>query len=91
MEGGWEADKMDPVTEIQRQIEAYLGEIRSIEDLYDWVGEVAARIDRAGDDSARRLLAGMWMVLSEYSAGHRDEASVRLELQKLLPAQRVSR
>jgi hypothetical protein len=90
MEGGWEADKMDLVMEIQRQIEANLGGKQSIADLYDWVGEVAARIDRAGDESAKRLLAGMWMVLSEYSAGHRDEASVRLELQRLLPAQWAS-
>ncbi len=82
---------MDGVLNLQRHIEAYLGGTLALPALHDWLGQTAATIDCSGDERARQLAARTWRILSEYGAGHRDEASVRLELQRLLPAERVSR
>jgi hypothetical protein len=76
---------MNSILELQRNVEAFLDGMISLSDLNDWLGEYADAIDQEGDREAQEVSAQVWRLISEYSAGHRTEESVRTNIKALIP------
>lgn len=85
---------MNVRSELQQRIETYLRGLISLSDLvFDVAAFDQAALDaaRLGDDCAERLLGTVDLLAAEWTAGHRDEPSVRAELADAVAALPVVR
>lgn len=71
---------MNLTHELQDVLTAYLDGRMTLEQLRMWLAERVQLLADAGDASATHLADQVWIVLSEFDYGHRDEAEVRAEL-----------
>ncbi len=69
---------------LQDMLSAYLEGRMTLEQLRLWLAERVQVLADAGDSEATRLADQVWILLSEFDYGHRDEADVRAELQREL-------
>jgi hypothetical protein len=60
------------------------------EALEETLAKLAIPVSEGNDPSTQDLHALIWLLLSEYDLGHRDEASLRRSLQQAIPARRAS-
>lgn len=69
---------------LQDMLSAYLDGRMTLEQLRLWLAEHVQELPDAEDPEATRLADQVWILLSEFDYGHREEEDVRAELQREL-------
>ncbi len=75
---------MDLTQALREQVRSYVDGRSSIAALRGWLGDHVQEIADSGDPHANALDGLAWILISELDYGHRDEASIRVELQHAL-------
>jgi hypothetical protein len=70
---------------IRKQIRRYLAGDLTAGQLESWLIDATHNIHRHPDTEARPISGRAQLLPAEYDRGHRDEASVRAELERLEP------
>ena len=77
---------MNLFDELQHLIREYVAGHLAFDVLYRWVAGHVQEIDVSGDELLQALADEVWILSSEWAGGARDEAEVRNELARLVPA-----
>ena len=71
---------------ISRVLSCYLRQEVNLEELHEWLTELIWEIESDSDKAAEKLAYGVELLIAEHSHGHRTEASLRTEVQLLIPS-----
>ena len=76
--------------EVRHQLAAFLQNRLSLDDFEDWLADRSWNMHLDSPPAAQELVASIELPLFEYSSGHRDLDSLRVEIRKLLDQIRLA-
>src|SRR3989338_10268664 len=70
--------------QIRKQVQQYLGELISLDELEEWLVSSSWNMHQFADKDAQHLVGAIELRLAEYSQGHLDDRDLKHELQMIL-------
>ena len=84
---------MNSTQQLRTHVRQFITGERSLDDLYDWLSQHVQELADSPDVDTRHLYGLVWLMIAEWTAGDRDEASARedlaVEVGLLQPAHRM--
>ncbi|MGH2370458.1 MAG: hypothetical protein ACRDI2_19965 [Chloroflexota bacterium] len=71
--------------QLREEVRRYLHQEHTLRQLHRWLAGHVRQLADSPDEAARRLDGLAWLLISEYSYGHRTEDSVRARLTAAAP------